>query len=256
MTSSNPALQGDRTRRFTVSFTPPATAVQPNQDTQLSFKVYDASSGNPVSIFSRVYEKVMHLIVVDNELQNFSHIHPEQTIDGFTITTKFPHPGRYHLYLDFQPTGAIEQQFGFTVNVGTVDQPAVASQNPDTNLTKTFGAYQVTLETPQLKASEMSLGNQPLKFTIKDAQGQPVTTLKPYLASFGHLVMIDTSTYDYLHVHPSNLVAPQPDANGGPTVEFLPIGIYGPFKPGVYKIFAQFNPNGQLFTSDFTVKVE
>jgi hypothetical protein len=102
----------------------------------------------------------------------------------------------------------------------------------------------------------MTFGNQTISFTVKDATThKPITTLKPYLASFGHLVMIDESTYTYLHVHPFTLVAPPPNANGGPTVDFLPIGIYGPIKPGIYRLFAQFNPDGNLFTADFTVKV-
>ena len=39
-------------------------------------------------------------------------------------------------------------------------------------------------------------------------------------------------------------------------VIFLPLGLYGPIKPGVYRVFAQFNPNNNLFTSNFTVTVE
>jgi len=91
---------------------------------------------------------------------------------------------------------------------------------------------------------------------IKDAKtGKSVTNLKPYLASFGHLTMINQKTFDFIHVHPYNLTAPPADASGGPTVDFLPIGIYGPFKPGIYRAFAEFNPDNKLFTADFTMKV-
>lgn len=251
-----PSLQGDRTKRFTVSFLHPDN-VTANTDTKLQFLVNDASSGNPVELYSRVYEKPIHLIVVDSSLQYFSHIHPDQQLGGFTINTQFPHDGQYHLYIDFQPLGAIEQQFAFVINVGNAN-PATATQPPDTNLTKDFGNYEVTLTKPDpLQASSMSIGGQTMTFTINDAKTkQPITTLKPYLASFGHLVMINEQTYDYLHVHPTNLVAPAPNSNGGPKVEFMPLGLYGPIKPGTYRVFAQFNPDNNLFTADFTVKVE
>jgi hypothetical protein len=68
--------------------------------------------------------------------------------------------------------------------------------------------------------------------------------------------MINEKTFDFIHVHPFSLTVPPPGANGGPTIDFLPIGIYGPFKPGVYHAFAEFNPNNELFTADFTVKIE
>ncbi len=251
-----PGLQGDRTRRFTVSFLHPDN-ITSNTNTPLNFQVYDANSGNKVSLFQRVYEKVNHLIIVDEQLKYFSHIHPDQTTGGFNIITQFPQPGRYHLYTSFQPLGAIEQQFGFTLDVEKVDQPVITFQ-PENNLTKTFGKYEVSLSFPKpLKASELSIGNQKLTFTLKDAiTKEPIANLKPYLASFGHLVMINTKTFDYLHVHPSNLVAPKTDENGGPVVEFLPLGIYGPIKPGVYKVFAQFNPDNNLMLTDFTINVE
>lgn len=251
-----PGLRGDRTKRFTVSFDHPESILA-NQDVALSFRINDAASGNPTEFFEKIYEKPMHMIVVDSSLSYFNHIHPTQTADGFTITTQFPKDGRYHIYIDFQPFGAIEQQFAFTLSVGNGDTPIVTTRKPDTKLTKTVGEYQVILTKPNLVASEMSLGQQTLSFIIKDAKTKkPITTLKPYLASFGHLVMINQKTFEYVHVHPTNLTAPAPNANGGPTVEFLPIGIYGPFKPGIYRAFAQFNPDNNLFTADYTVQVK
>lgn len=248
------SLQGDRGLRFTTSMDP-VGQILPGQPTMFRFRVNNASNGNPVAIFSKPYEKTMHLIVVNNEMDYFVHLHPEQQDSDFVITTQFPKAGTYRLYLDFQPLGAIEQQMAFRINVGD-SQGSFSTQPVDQNLTKVVDGYQVSLEDPKLVASKMSLGVQTLKFTIKDATGQPVTTLKPYLASFGHLVMISQQSYDYIHVHPTNTKASLPDQNGGPVVEFLPVGIYGSFKPGTYRVFGQFNPNGQLIVADFTVKVE
>ncbi len=68
--------------------------------------------------------------------------------------------------------------------------------------------------------------------------------------------MINKDTFDYLHIHPANLTPLPPDASGGPQIEFLPLGLYGPIKPGIYRVFAQFNRNGNLIVADYTVKVE
>ena len=252
-----PGLQGDRSKRFTVSFLHSDT-VKPNQDTILSFQVFDAASGNQIPAFTKVYDKFMHLIIVDSQLQYFTHIHPELQDDRFTITTQFPAAGIYHVYLNFQPAGAIEQQFAFTFSVGSVSAPAFAKASPDTNFTKTFATYEVTLSVPfPIKASDLAVGGEKLTFTIKGAAShQPIKTLKPYLAAFGHLVMINQDTFDYVHVHPTNVTPPSADANGGPVVEFLPLGLYGPIKPGIYRVFAQFNPDGSLIVADYTIKIE
>jgi hypothetical protein len=249
-------MDGDRTKRFTASFLHP-NLVLPNQTTELEFKIYDASSGQKIRNYKILYEKPAHLIIVDSNLNFYSHIHPTSTEDGFTISTKFPKGGEYHLYLDYQPFGGIEQQMGFTLTVGDQVVPSKSVASTDTNFTKLFGDYQVSLDFPKpLEASKLSVGQQNLTFTIKDKSGKPVTTLKPYLAAFGHLVMINRDTYEYLHVHPTNLTPPKPNANGGPQVSFMPLGLYGPIKPGVYKVFAQFNPDGKLFVADFTVEVK
>ncbi len=255
LNSKIPGLQGDRTLRYTVTFSTPNT-IQANTDTTLSFRVYNASTGAPISYFKTPYTKTMHLIIVSNDLTYFNHIHPIQSGYDFSITTQFPKDGTYRLYLDFQPLEAIEQQDAFTVTVGT---PGLETVNRDNFSTKkTFGNYEVNMDTHgKLNAQSLTFGEQTLSFTIKDAKTKkPIKTLQPYLAAFGHLVMINTNTYDYLHIHPTNLTAPLPGQTGGPTVDFLPIGIYGPIKPGIYKVFAQFNPDGNLFTADFLVNVE
>jgi hypothetical protein len=243
--------------RYTVSFSHDPI-ITPGQPTTLHFTVYNAATGSEVKLFSRVYEKVMHLIIVDESLSYFAHIHPVQDENGFSITTSFPNEGNYRFYIDFQPLGAIEQQMGFSLSVGNQRSIQKSTFPPDKNLTKTFGNYLVTISYPHpLLAKELSNGNQKITFTIKDAEtNKPITNLKPYLASFGHLVMINETTFDYLHVHPDRLTPPPNNANGGPDVTFLPLGLYGPIKPGIYRAFAQFNPENKLFTADFTIIVE
>jgi DMSO/TMAO reductase YedYZ heme-binding membrane subunit len=248
-------LRGDKSKRYTVSFTHPDT-VQPGESAQLGFQVFDASTGFPVSSYTKIYDRFIHLVVVSQDQSYFQHIHPDFKDGRFQILATFPKAGLYHLYINYQPFGAIEQQQGFSLAVGQPDTSAKASQPVDGNLTKTFGDYKVTL-TPSasLKASELSIGGQTISFKVMDASGKPITTLKPYLASYGHLTMIRQDTFDYLHVHPNNLTIPAPDSNGGPTVTFLPLGLYGPISPGIYRLFAEFNPDGHLFTADFTIKI-
>lgn len=254
--SGFPGMSGDRSKRYSVSIDMPPK-ITAREETPLSFTVYDASNGNQVVSFSKMYEKLIHLIIVNRDLTFFDHVHPEPDGTGFKISYPFPENDSYRLYLDFQPTGAIEQQFAFNLPVGT---PESQSKNEfkESDLSGVFGSYKVELQfNKPLKSSLISTGGQKLNFKISDtASGQPVTDLKPYLASYGHLVMINTQTFDYIHVHPTNTQTPKPDDTSGPDVEFMPLGLNGPIKPGLYKLFAQFNPRGELFTSNFVIRVE
>lgn len=254
---SSQGITGDKTKRYIPVLDRP-DKILPNQDTTFALRAYDAVNGSQILQFKQIYEKYVHMIIVDSKLVYFAHIHPEPRGKDFVVTTQFPHEGVYHIYVDFQPEGAIEQQYGFVINVGDLPTQELSEEKPDVSLTKTFGKYSVSMDYPKpLVASQLSIGEQELSFTVKDAgTKKPITTLKPYLASFGHLVMINEKTFDYIHVHPSNLKPPKPNQNGGPTVKFLPLGLYGPIKPGIYRVFAQLNPDNNLFTADFAVEIQ
>lgn len=252
-----PGLNGDRNRRFTVSLDTDPHVIMPNQDTRIHFKVYEASSGNSITSYQILYTKLMHLVIVNSGLTYFSHIHPSFENSEFVITTNFPKDDIYHLYASFQPLGGIEQQVGFNLTVGNPDTSSKDLKNVSYETVRTVGQYTVSLDTKnKFNAEDMSQGLQKVSFSINDSKTRkPITNLRPYLGSFGHLTMINEKTFDYIHVHPNNLSIPSADEVSGPTVEFLPIGIYGPFKPGIYKAFAEFNPDDHLFVVDFNIKI-
>ncbi len=253
--SQIPGLSGDKTKRFSVNYSVSQNPL-PNQDITIKFSIFDATNGAPVSIFKTLYAKPMHMIIVDNSLTYFSHIHPTQVGSDFVITTQVPKENLYHIYITFQPFGAIEQQFAFPLQVGA-DKGQLSTKTIDTTFTKTFADYEVSIENlNNLSAKDMTLGNQKITFSLKNAKtGQLVNTLHPYLDSFGHLTLIKQDTYDFMHVHPFSLTIPKSTDTAGPTVDFLPIGIYGPIKPGIYRVFAEFNPDGTLITADFTIRI-
>jgi hypothetical protein len=249
---------GDKSLHYSVSYVSP-DSVEPAQQVQIRFKVTNASNGDPVMFYSIINEKPIHLVVVDDSLTYFHHIHPTQKDSEFVINTSFPHNGLYRLYITFQPAGALEQQFAFTQSVGK--NPSVthhAGTQIDTQTrTKIFGDYEVTLNTSDtLMADKMSVGQQKIIFTLKEATSQkPVTNLKSYLGSFGHLVLINTEDYSYIHVHPDNILPLNAESFGGPIVSFIPLGLQAPIKPGVYRAFAEFNPNNKLIQTDFALEV-
>jgi hypothetical protein len=62
-------------------------------------------SGTPVREFELVHDKLIHLIIVGQDLSYFAHIHPTLagTNGNFTINHIFPESGIYKLWVDFKP---------------------------------------------------------------------------------------------------------------------------------------------------------
>ncbi len=76
--------------------------IQPKTAVPLVINVQD-SKGKPLGQFTTFQEKLMHLIVVSDDLQSFDHIHPVYKQNGrFEVTKSFPSGGRYTLLSDFK----------------------------------------------------------------------------------------------------------------------------------------------------------
>ena len=220
-------------------------SLSPNQPINLVIDIQD-STGKPVNKFDIFQEKIMHLIVVRDDLQFFDHIHPEYKENGrFEVTANFPESGNYTLFSDYKPAGNQENVSLMNITIpGTVPLPKNLEKFTKT---KTISDTKVNLN---ISAPKIKVGQDiNLTFDLKDNKNQPIQDLQPYLGEKGHLVIIKSSSpltsSDYIHAH---AIKNTPDGK----IEF-----HTKFpKPGTYKMWMQFNRNGQIKTADFWVNVE
>jgi len=221
-----------------------STTITANKPVSLTIDIQD-SAGKAVTKFDIFQEKLMHLIVVSDDLQFFSHLHPQYQNNGsFTVEANFPQSGNYTIFSDYRPAGEDEQ-----VSVLKTQVPGnnSSSSSIDLNRTKTFGDTKVNLasSSPTVKAGE----EVTLIFALKQAQDdQAIADLQPYLGEKGHLVILKQSSpltrTDYIHAHamkdaPENQVS---------FMTSFP-------QPGKYKLWGQFNRNGQIVVADFWIYV-
>ncbi|MBW4494632.1 MAG: hypothetical protein KME26_16400 [Oscillatoria princeps RMCB-10] len=218
--------------------------IAPNKPVSLVIDIRD-SAGKAITNFDTFQEKLMHLIAVSDDLEFFSHIHPTYKGNGrFEVEASFPKSGGYTLFSDYKPAGQIERVSVLKTAVTGTASPAPAA---DINLTQTFGNTKVQLALPEatVKAGKEVM----LVFNVRDtATGQKVTDLQTYLGETGHLVIIrqsaDLKASDYIHAHP----------HGGTPAGEVHFMTHFP-QPGKYKLWGQFNRNGQIVTADFWVNV-
>jgi len=253
-----------------------------------TLKITDPKSGAPVKDFTIVHDKLMHLIVVKNDLSWFNHVHPQHKGDGtFVVTTALPTAGSFKLYADYTPKGG-EQEIGtheFATGGNAVVSPSPllvpdkmkgawmtkkVVAHPESQPDKKNGAtYEVALM--PMPMSIVAGQDTTMHFQIRDAKGRPIKDLQPYLGAMGHCVILSGDTKQYLHSHPmeggaqggamkhdmskmgdmSKTKSSAAPKSGGPDVMFhtnFP-------SAGVYKAWGQFMHKGQIITAPFVVDV-
>jgi hypothetical protein len=118
-------------------------------------------------------------------------------------------------------------------------------------------------------------GDVMLNLAVSDEKtGKPVADLERYLGAPAHIVIISEDTSDFLHVHPTEkgkmngsstgemkrmegMDHPENEkANAGKGQIASEISAHTSFpRPGLYKVWAQFQRSGRVITVPFVVRV-
>ncbi|HEY9800755.1 MAG TPA: hypothetical protein V6D25_10375 [Leptolyngbyaceae cyanobacterium] len=218
--------------------------ITPNNNISLLIDVQDLE-GKAITKFDAFQEKLMHLIIVSDDLQFFSHLHPTYKDNGqFKVEASFPQAGGYTFFSDYKPAGQAEQ-----ISVLKTQVPGISIAAPEIDIkrSKTFNDTQVNLVLSEIT---VKAGQEvTLMFKLQDAASNlPLTDLQPYLGEKGHLVILRQSrsltAADYIHAHAlNNTLTGQ--------VHFMTSFP----QPGKYKLWGQFNRNGKIVTADFWINV-
>lgn len=214
----------------------------------LRFRV-ESPAGEPVTRFEVVHEKLLHLILVSDDLSWFAHEHPVIQPDGsFVLAQTFPHAGAYTLFHDFTPPRVGMQVVPVRLEVeGEEPAPEPVPLQPGAR-SRVVDGYTVSLTAP---ASMMALVTAELVFRV-ERDGKPVTDLQPYLGTLGHLIVISADRKRFVHSHPLPPAAAAGKAPAsGPTVTFSALFP----APGRYKAWGQFQHEGRVITADFVLDV-
>lgn len=220
--------------------TNPAT-VNPNQEVKLMMTPKNKDNAAEQVALEVEHTKKIHLIVVNDDLSWFDHIHPEYNADGsYSVVEKFPTPGKYTLFADYKPSGGNHVVDNLNVTV-TGTAPAAKKYGAD-QLTGSAGdGFTVSL-TPEGGKFLTNMAMHINGVVMLNGKEVDVTTLEDYLGAKAHMVVVSLTDKKYLHVHPS--------------VEGGKFDLHTTFdKPGVYRGWIQFQSKGKVYTSDFTMNV-
>jgi hypothetical protein len=207
---------------------------------RLKLMIHEAD-GSMTREFDIVHEKLVHLIIVREGLDEFAHVHPDVDDQGnLAITHTFLKPGNYHLFADHKPKdkGAAVATAQIEVSGDPSPPPALTVNAPGKVAADGLVAQ---VELKNAKASESS----EVRFRLTNESGQPLDDLQPYLGARGHLVIISADGKQYVHAHPTDATTA---ANEVVFMSHFPAA-------GVYKGWAQFQESGQIRTVPFVVQI-
>ncbi len=158
--------------------------------------IWEVADGRTVLAYDLNMTKLLHTIVVSDDLREFRHIHPTLHPNGhFTIDLAPMHAGHYHVYIDGDPHGLGRQVFRFDIPTDPSHAKAARVANPS-GATARAGPYLVTLDTTTVSPGSIAT----LRIQIRK-NGKPATDLHPYLGAMAHGVFVGLDDLSYMHGH-------------------------------------------------------
>jgi len=248
------AAQMEGTGGYRLTITTNPTVVEANQPFSLTLDIFEADGTTPVAEFDEVHTKLLHLILVSEDLTEFLHLHPDYDGNGKFILNDalLPKAANYVIFADFTPTSDEQQVIRGTLN--TQNAVSVTPELTTSEAEFAVGSLKVHLEIPEvLNAGEETV----IGFHVTDTEsGDPVDDLDEYLGAAGHLVILDNTANVYIHTHPAEGDHDMNNMDGmnmhyGPDVRFeatFP-------DTGLYAMWLQVQYQDEVYTFPFVVNV-
>jgi hypothetical protein len=240
--------------------------IEANKPFTLTVSVFGADGKTPVSAFDEVHTKLLHFILVSEDLTQFLHVHPDYQGNGVFMLKDLVLlvAANYVTFADFTPTGDDAHFIRNTlaVNGATTKQPNLSVSPTEVTL---GDLHMQLMNNESFKAGTETT----LKFHVSDATGVEVDSLDEYLGAAGHLVIIDQTSQIYIHTHPaghdmenmvgmSDMAAPTPAMAGmdmpmqyGPDLEFMTAFP----STGLWSMWLQVQYKGDVYTFPYVVEV-
>ena len=209
-------------------------SLEVNKLCKFEFKI-EKTDGSPLTSedVALSHTKKIHLLAVDESLNDYHHVHPvaDGLFDGiwhFSLTPN--NSGKYSVYFDFIPQKSPRRVLlssSFEIN-----GEKSLNEDREENLVYSHESLNFELIKDHADSNEDQIQ---LTLIAKDEKGQDVI-LHPVMGAFAHMVAFDNTLNGFAHLHPlsENLSNSKQITYQGP----LTFG-FSPPNRGVYRLWAQ-----------------
>jgi hypothetical protein len=214
--------------------------IDAGKEVELAFTPKDKSDSTIVEL-QKTHEKLIHVIAVNEELTWFDHIHAEPDNTGtYIVNETFPTAGKYLVYADYKSIIGGPQTDRLEVDVVGNKKTSSPYQHQAKIKSETDG---YSLSIPNGK--DLTTGSVSLPIIlVKDGKKVQREDIENYLGAVAHIILIGQDEKDFVHIHPES-------------TDISPIHAQADIsKPGMYRMWVQFQTNGKVHTADFTLNFE
>ena len=212
------------------------------------------------------HEKLVHVIVINDDFTIFSHIHPE---DSSLTTNEMKNNGLFAINYTFAKSGKYIVGINFAANnkdyskTFYVDVAGIKKENTNNDLStkKIFDNYSVNLSYSKITAGKPVA----LRYYF-EKDNKPLEDMEPYLGAEMHVVIVKDDLTNFMHTHamegmngmmdmemPMNMnMDMKVPSTFGPNLE---VDAEFPEK-GLYHIFGEFKHNGKVVLTHFIIEAE
>lgn len=223
--------------------------LEARKPTPIRLQVFDWETRTPLQSFLLTHHESMHLSIVNDTLNWFSHTHPVRTNTYFDDMITFPNPGTYYVYATMNPEGVGETTLSTTIQVNGLDKKILEKES--TSL------ISVEMRSPERLSIEKFLnGDENFRFQVIDPKtGNSVPTMETYQEELGQLVMIGKENLAYSHFHPDR-TQEQYNANTAKDkdISFLVNPKHTEVSPGQYRLFLELSRGSTVHQFFFDVE--
>ncbi|MEY4167695.1 MAG: hypothetical protein RIR52_1519 [Acidobacteriota bacterium] len=249
-------------REFQVRIETSPSPPQAGRDLRMRFTVHHPDGGRQVRKFNILHDMPFHLFIVSQDFESFDHIHPALQPDGsLVIETRLPKPGYYRIFCDFFPEGGMPQvshQHLVTAGFKGDLVASLARLVPDV---PRAGRYERTIDGTRFELTfdpeRLYAGQEyELRYRLFDqSSGRPIEDLRPYLAAWGHTLILSEDGTEYLHSHPTEMLPEGLSQSRERQLKGRSEVVFDTFfpRPSRYRIWSQFQRGERLITVPFTI---
>jgi len=201
-----------------------------------------------------VHTERVHVLMIDPSLSDYRHEHPPHTSTPgiYEFTTHLDKAGEYRVFVDIKDVANQQQTYVKTTvmvpgQAQTVQWAAISPGEMETDVQVNDLSFDIYVEADAIIVDQDYM----LNIMITDAHGELFRQLEPIMGTYAHLVGFNAQGDDILHTHPMGTPPTSSNQRGGPNVRFhLHFD-----KPGMHRLFAQFQINGENVFVPFDVYV-
>ncbi|KAB8141520.1 hypothetical protein F8S13_19140 [Chloroflexia bacterium SDU3-3] len=228
----------------------PAPAL--GQSTTLTITLTDGGTGLPIDDIVTHHNALLHLAVISDDGSYYLHTHPARVAPGvYQVAITPTQAGGYTAYAEIERVDSGSQVLRGSFSVAG----AAVAATPAPGLgQRSVGGVQVDV---QADAAPRAGQQSTLTFSFRDAAGQPIRDLSPWLGMAGHLMARSADGVIFAHVHAAERMPPYGRpmlVNGvtyGPDIRF----VYTFPQAGRYQVWGQFKYKGDIITVPISIEV-